>query len=74
MQGNVARKRGPGSESKKKRLLRPGFPVKHVGVGELHAAFRNESRTRRHIQCSEQEIRGQSRRFFLFADAFYEGL
>jgi hypothetical protein len=24
----------------------PGFPVKRVGVDELHAAFLNESRTR----------------------------
>jgi hypothetical protein len=24
----------------------PGFPVKFVGVDQLHAAFRNESRTR----------------------------
>jgi uncharacterized DUF497 family protein len=35
----------------------PGFPVELVGVGEVHAAFLNESRTRGHIQCSVQEIR-----------------
>jgi alkylhydroperoxidase/carboxymuconolactone decarboxylase family protein YurZ len=32
--------------------------VKPVGVGELHAAFRNESRTRGHVQRRKQEIRG----------------
>jgi hypothetical protein len=32
--------------------------VKLVGVGELHAAFLNESRTRGRIQRSVQEIRG----------------
>jgi len=31
--------------------------VKLVGVGELHAAFLNESRTRGRVQCSVQEIR-----------------
>ncbi len=35
-----------------------GFPVELVGVGELHAAFLNESRTRGRIQRSVQEIRG----------------
>ena len=32
--------------------------MKLVGVGELHAAFLNESRTRGHVQRREQEIRG----------------
>jgi hypothetical protein len=31
----------------------PGFPVGIGGVGELHAAFLNESRTRGGVQCSE---------------------
>jgi hypothetical protein len=35
-----------------------GFPVKYVGVVELHAAFLTESRTRVHVQRREQEIRG----------------
>ena len=30
-----------------------------VGVGEVHAAFLNESRTRGRVQRSEQEIRGR---------------
>jgi hypothetical protein len=40
--------------------------VKLVGVGTLHAAFLNESRTRRCVQRSVQEIRvGVGRFFFL---------
>jgi len=35
----------------------PGFPVEIVGVGEVHAAFLNESRTRGHFQRSVQKIR-----------------
>jgi hypothetical protein len=31
-------------------LRRPGFPVEVVGVGELHAAFFTECRTRGHVQ------------------------
>src|SRR6204780_5621757 len=41
----------------------PGFPVKFVGVDELHAAFLNESRTRGCCWCRVQEIR-VSRSFF----------
>jgi hypothetical protein len=33
-------------QEKKKEWASPGFPVKFGGVGELHAAFLNESRTR----------------------------
>jgi hypothetical protein len=29
-----------------KTIVGPGFPIDSVGVGELHAAFLNESRTR----------------------------
>jgi hypothetical protein len=36
----------------------PGFPVGADGFHELHAAFLNESRTRRHGQRRAQEIRG----------------
>jgi hypothetical protein len=36
----------------------PGFPVELVGVGELHAAFFTESRTREHVWSLVQEIRG----------------
>jgi hypothetical protein len=36
----------------------PGFPAKLVGVGELHAAFLDESRTRGPVLRSVQEIRG----------------
>jgi hypothetical protein len=35
----------------------PGFPVEIVGVGEHHAAFLNESRTREHGWSRVQEIR-----------------
>jgi hypothetical protein len=35
----------------------PGFPVEIVGVGELHAAFLNESRTRGPVWRHVQEIR-----------------
>jgi len=35
----------------------PGFPVEFGGVGEVHAAFLNESRTRGRVQRSAQEIR-----------------
>jgi len=31
-------------------LRDPGFPVEVGGVGELHAAFFTESRTRGHVQ------------------------
>ena len=31
-------------------LRYPGFPVEFGGVGDLHAAFLNESRTRGHVQ------------------------
>src|SRR6202044_2816468 len=41
----------------KKRRASPGFPVEFGGVGELHAAFLTESRTRGHVRCSVQEIR-----------------
>src|ERR1700692_1013941 len=34
-----------------------GFPVELAGVGELHAAFLNESRTRGSWWCPVQEIR-----------------
>jgi hypothetical protein len=42
-------------ENRKKKpqispLRYPGFPVGIGGVGELHAAFLNESRTRGHVQ------------------------
>ncbi len=37
----------------------PRFPVKLDGVGELHAAFLTESRTRGPVQCSVQEIGGR---------------
>ena len=33
-------------------LRSPGFPVKLVGAGELHAAFLTESSTRGNIRCS----------------------
>jgi hypothetical protein len=33
-----------------------GFPVEFGGVGEVHAAFLNESRTRGRVQRSVQEI------------------
>jgi hypothetical protein len=39
------------------RLRSPGFPVELVGVGEPHAAFPTESRTRRHGWSRVQEIR-----------------
>ncbi len=35
----------------------PGFPVEFNGVGEPHAAFLTESRTRGPVRCSVQEIR-----------------
>jgi hypothetical protein len=35
----------------------PGFPVEFPGVGELHAAFLNESRTRIRWWSPVQEIR-----------------
>jgi len=43
-----------------------GFPVELSGVGELHAAFLNESRTRGCWWCLVQEIRirGTKTRFF----------
>ncbi len=37
-----------------------GFPAELVGVGELHAAFLNESRTRSRGMRHVQEIRGRS--------------
>src|SRR5271170_8375040 len=39
------------------RLRSPEFPVKLVGVGEPHAAFLTESRTRSHGWSHVQEIR-----------------
>jgi hypothetical protein len=33
-----------------------GFPVEFGGVGEVHAAFLNESHTRGRVQRSVQEI------------------
>jgi hypothetical protein len=39
------------------RLRSPGFPVELVGVGEPHAAFLTESRTRSHEWSNVQEIR-----------------
>jgi hypothetical protein len=39
------------------RLRSPGFPVELVGVGEPHAAFLTESRTRSHGWSHVQEIR-----------------
>ena len=39
------------------RLRSPGFPVELVGVGEPHAAFLTESRTRSHGWSLVQEIR-----------------
>jgi hypothetical protein len=39
---------GPGSLTKDGCPHTPGFPVKFVGVDELHAAFLDESRTRGH--------------------------
>ena len=44
-------------QEKKKERASPGFPVEFGGVGELHAAFLTESRTRGHVRCSVQEIR-----------------
>ena len=38
-------------------LRYPGFPVELGGVGELHAAFLTESRTRGRVRRSVQEIR-----------------
>jgi hypothetical protein len=35
----------------------PGFPEEIDGSGALHAAFLKESRIRRRVQCSVQEIR-----------------
>ena len=35
----------------------PGFPVELVGIGEIHAAFLDESRTRGLVQRNVQEIR-----------------
>ncbi len=40
-----------------KVAVSPGFPVELVGVGKVHAAFVNESRTRGPVQRSVQEIR-----------------
>jgi hypothetical protein len=40
-----------------KVAVSPGFPVELVGVGQVHAAFVNESRTRGPVQRSVQEIR-----------------
>jgi hypothetical protein len=34
------------------RLRSPGFPVEHGGVGELHAPFFTERRTRGSVQCN----------------------
>jgi hypothetical protein len=39
------------------RLRSPGFPAELVGVGEPHAAFLTESRTRSHEWSNVQEIR-----------------
>ncbi len=39
-----------------------GFPVELAGVGALHAAFLNESRTRGRVQRSVQEIRRRAGR------------
>ena len=39
------------------RLRSPGFPVELVGVGESHAAFLTESRTRSGRWSRVQEIR-----------------
>jgi hypothetical protein len=39
------------------RLRSPGFPVELVGVGEPHAAFLTERRTRSHGWSHVQEIR-----------------
>jgi hypothetical protein len=43
---------GAGAHSRSARLYYPGFPVGIGGVGELHAAFLIESRTRGSVQCS----------------------
>jgi hypothetical protein len=42
---------------KEKGRASPGFPVEFGGVGELHAAFLTESRTRGHVRCSVKEVR-----------------
>jgi hypothetical protein len=44
-------------KEKKKERASPGFPVEFDGVGEPHAAFLTESRTRGLVRCSVQEIR-----------------
>jgi hypothetical protein len=44
-------------QGKDKGGASPGFPVEFGGVGEPHAAFLTESRTRGHVRCSVQEIR-----------------
>ena len=41
-------------------LRYPGFPVELGGVGELHAAFLKESRTRGHCRC---QVTGNPVRF-----------
>ena len=42
-------------------LRYPGFPVDIGGVGELHAAFLTESRTRGRFQCSAAGNQGTLR-------------
>jgi hypothetical protein len=52
-----------------------GFPVELVGAGEVHAAFLNESRTRRCGWSPVQEIRihGPKTMFFQSPPSMYQG-
>jgi len=49
----------------------PGFPVEFGGVGEPHAAFLKESRTRGRVQCRVQEIRVAVLPFWEFTIVFF---
>ena len=44
-------------QERKEEGASPGFSVEFGGVGEPHAAFLTESRTRGHVRCSVQNIR-----------------
>jgi hypothetical protein len=48
-------------------VVHPDFPGEFGGVGEVHAAFFNESRTRGRVRRSAQEIlvRGRKQKSFI---------
>jgi hypothetical protein len=48
---SVMRVQGARRKPQVSPLRYPGFPVEFGGVGNLHAAFLNESRTRGHVQA-----------------------